>query len=116
MTGAVLPRTLAWLSAGIAVAAAVTELVGWLFAWPAAFGGVRVGDVAVYAPGQFLGWRPLLRAEHRWIIEAASAVCLLATAAVVVRVALDLRGRVRPLGVGSGRWARRADVRRSNLL
>ena len=48
---------------------AITQLVGWLFAWPAQFGGLRLGPVAVYGPGQFLAWRSLLDVADRWIVD-----------------------------------------------
>ena len=34
--------------------AVITELVGWAFVWPAAFGGLHLGSLALYIPGQFL--------------------------------------------------------------
>jgi hypothetical protein len=94
---------------------AVTELVGWLFAWPAAFGGLRIGTVALYWPGQFLTWRGLLAPGHRWIVTVALAVCLAGALALAVRTGLALRGDRGPR-FGAGRWAGDADVRRSGLL
>lgn len=94
---------------------AVTELVGWLFVWPAVFGGLRIGTVALYWPGQFLTWRALLAPGHRWIVTVAVLVCTAAALALVVRAALALRGDRGPR-FGSGRWAGDADVRRSGLL
>jgi len=80
---------------------AVTELVGWLFAWPVVFGGLRIGDAALYWPGQFLTWRTLLAPGHRWIVTVALLVCVAGALALAVR---------------AGRWAGDADVRRSGLL
>ena len=94
---------------------AVTELVGWLFAWPAVFGGLRIGTVALYGPGQFLGWWGLLAPGHRWIVIAAALVCVAAGLALAVRVGLTLRGDRVPR-FGADRWAKDADVRRSGLL
>lgn len=102
---------LVWLAAVFAI----TELTGWLFAWPAVFGGWRVGPIALYGPGQFLGWRGLLAPGHRWIVDGAAVVSGLCALALAARVALDLRGTRRP-GFGTGRWADRAAVRRSGLL
>lgn len=102
---------LVWLAAVFAI----TELTGWLFAWPAVFGGWRTGSVALYGPGQFLGWRGLLAPGHRWIIDAAAGVSGACALALAVRAALDLRGD-RARGFGAGRWATCTDVRRSGLL
>lgn len=102
---------LVWLVALLAI----TELVGWLFSWPAVFGGWRVGPVALYWPGQFLTWRSLLAAGHRWIVDGATLVSGVCALALTVRAALDLRGN-RARGFGAGRWATRTDVRRSGLL
>lgn len=93
----------------------VTELVGWLFAWPATFGGLRLGTIALYWPGQFLTWRGLLAPGHRWIVTAAILVCVAGALALVVRTGLALRGDRGPR-FGAGRWAGDADVRRSGLL
>lgn len=95
--------------------AIVTELVGWLFDWPAVFGGLRVGSTALYWPGQFLTWRALLAPGHRWIVTVAVLVCTAAALALVVRAGLALRGGCSPR-FGAGRWADGADVRRSGLL
>ncbi len=94
---------------------AVTELVGWLFAWPAVFGGLRIGTVALYWPGQFLTWRGLLAPGHRWIVTVATLVCVAGALALAVRTGLALRGDRGPR-FGAGRWAGDADVRRSGLL
>lgn len=94
---------------------AITELTGWLFSWPAAFGGLRVGTVILYWPGQFLGWRGLLASGHRWIVDSAAGLSLACAVAVGVRVWLDRDGR-RPPRFGAERWSTRADVRRSGLL
>ncbi|MDR6773300.1 hypothetical protein [Azospirillum sp. BE72] len=94
---------------------AITELVGWLFAWPAVFGGWRVGPIALYGPGQFLAWRGLLAPGHRWIVDGATLVSGACALALAVRAGLDLRGN-RAHGFGAGRWATRTDVRRSGLL
>ncbi|MFC5355519.1 hypothetical protein [Azospirillum himalayense] len=102
---------LVWLAAVFAI----TELTGWLFAWPAVFGGWRVGPFALYWPGQFLGWRGLLASGHRWIVDGAAVVSGLCALALAARVVLDLRGTRQP-GFGAGRWADRAAVRRSGLL
>ncbi|WP_448190895.1 hypothetical protein [Azospirillum sp. sgz301742] len=102
---------LVWLTAVFAI----TELTGWLFAWPAVFGGWRVGLIALYGPGQFLGWRGLLAPGHRWIVDGATVMSGLCALALGIRVVLDLRGTRRP-GFGTGRWADRAAVRRSGLL
>lgn len=102
---------LVWLTAVFAI----TELTGWLFAWPAVFGGWRVGSIALYWPGQFLGWRGLLAPGHRWIVDGAAVVSGLCALALAARVVLDLRRTRRP-GFGAGRWATRTDVRRSGLL
>lgn len=93
---------------------AITHLVGWIFAWPAVFGGWRVGAIALYAPGQFLGWRPLLGAGHRWIIDIATGLSLACALALGWRVWLDWAAH-RTRWFGAGRWADRADVRRSGL-
>ena len=95
--------------------AVVTELVGWFFAWPAVFGGLRVGGMALYGPGQFLTWRGLLAPGHRWIVTVAVLVCTATALALAVRVGLALRGDRSPR-FGAGRWADGADVRRSGLL
>ncbi len=95
--------------------AIVTELVGWLFGWPAAFGGLRVGTVALYWPGQFLTWRDLLAPGHRWMVTGAVLVCTATALALAVRAGLALRGDRSPR-FGAGRWADGADVRRSGLL
>ncbi len=95
--------------------AIVTELVGWLFGWPAAFGGLRVGTIALYGPGQFLTWGDLLAPGHRWIVTVAALVCTATALALAVRVGLVLRGGRGPR-FGAGRWADAADVRRSGLL
>lgn len=95
--------------------ATVTELVSWLFGWPAVFGGLPVGSVALYWPGQFLTWRGLLVPGHRWIVTVAALVCTATALALVVRVGLALRGDRSPR-FGAGRWADGADVRRSGLL
>ena len=92
---------------------AVTELVGWLFAWPAVFGGLRIGTVALYGPGQFLGWWGLLAPGHRWIVVTAALVCVATALTLAVRV--GLRDKRSP-GFGAGRWADTTDVRRSGLL
>jgi len=102
---------LVWLAAVFAI----TELTGWLFAWPAVFGGWRVGSIALYGPGQFLGWRGLLAPGHRWIVDGAAVASGLCALALATRVALDLRSTRRPT-FGAGRWADRAAVRRSGLL
>ena len=102
---------LVWLAAVFAI----TELTGWLFSWPAAFRGQRVGTAALYWPGQFLVWRGLLAPGHRWIVDGATVVSGACALALAARVALDLRGTRRP-GFGAGRWADRAAVRRSGLL
>ena len=94
---------------------AVTELVAWLFAWPAAFGGLRIGTVALYWPGQFLTWRGLLAPGHRWIVTVAVLVCTVAALALAVRAGIALHGERGPR-FGAGRWAGYADVRRSGLL
>ncbi|WP_085088593.1 hypothetical protein [Azospirillum oryzae] len=94
---------------------AVTELVGWLFAWPAVCGGLRIGGIALYWPGQFLTWRSLLAPSHRWIVSVALAACLAGALALVVRIGLALPGDCGPR-FGAGRWAGDADVRRSGLL
>jgi hypothetical protein len=109
-------RLLGYGLLGLVVVVAITELIGWVFAWPAAFGGLRVGNIAIYLPGQFLAWRPLLAAGDRWIIDAAAVACTAAAVAIAVRVWLDLTRAWRPRRFGAGRWARRADVRRSGLL
>lgn len=101
---------LLWLAAVLVI----TEFLGWLFAWPAAFGGLRVGSGALYWPGQFLVWRPLLDADDRWMVDAAAGLCALGALALIVRVTLDLRDR-QGHGFGAARWAARADVRRSGL-
>ncbi|WP_454017691.1 hypothetical protein [Azospirillum sp. Marseille-Q6669] len=105
------PLLLVWLAAVFAI----TELTGWLFVWPAVFGGWRVGSIALYGPGQFLGWRGLLAPGHRWIVDGAAAVSGLCALALAARVVLDVRGVSRPT-FGAGRWADRAAVRRSGLL
>ena len=102
---------LVWLTAVFAI----TELTGWVFSWPATFGGVRVGSLALYGPGQFLGWRGLLAPGHRWIVDLATAASAACGIAVGVRVWLDVTG-TRLSRFGTGRWAARADVRRSGLL
>ena len=102
---------LVWLTAVFAI----TELTGWLFSWPAVFGGLHVGGIALYGPGQFLRWRGLLAPGHRWIVDGATVMSGLCALALAVRVVLDLRGTRRP-GFGAGRWADRAAVRRSGLL
>ncbi|MFP5516733.1 MULTISPECIES: hypothetical protein [Azospirillum] len=94
---------------------AVTELVGWLFAWPAVFGGLRIGTVALYWPGQFLTWSALLAPGHRWIVTVAILVCIAGALALAVRAGIVLRGHQDPR-FGAGRWAGDADVRRSGLL
>lgn len=111
MRARLLGTLLLWLAAVFAI----TELTGWLFSWPAAFGGVRVGGVALYWPGQFLGWRASLVPGHRWIVDLATALSLACAAAAGVRIWLDLTGTRQPR-FGAGRWAARADVRRSGLL
>lgn len=93
----------------------VTELVGWLFGWPAVFGGLRIGTVALYWPGQFLIWRSLLAPGHRWIVTVAALVCTATALALAVRVGLALRGDRSPR-FGAGRWADGADIGRSGLL
>ncbi|GLR77812.1 hypothetical protein HUE56_26325 (plasmid) [Azospirillum oryzae] len=93
----------------------VTELVGWLFAWPEVFGGLRLGAVALFWPGQFLTWRGLLAPGHRWIVTVATLVCVAGALALAVRIGLALRGDRGPR-FGAGRWAGDADVRRSGLL
>lgn len=103
---------LLWLLA----VAVVTQLVGWVFAWPPTFGGLPVGGVALYPPGRFLAWRDLLRAGDRWIVDAATLACAACGVAVVVRAWVDLTRLNRPKRFGAGRWASRADVRRSGLL
>ncbi|HYD69180.1 hypothetical protein [Azospirillum sp.] len=108
-------RLLGYLLLWLLAVFAITELTGWLFSWPVAFGGVRVGDVALYWPGQFLGWRGLPAAGHRWIVDLATGLSLACAAAVGVRIWLDLTGS-RLHRFGAGRWAARADVRRSGLL
>ncbi|MBF5093752.1 hypothetical protein F1643_03825 [Azospirillum sp. INR13] len=95
--------------------AVVTELVGWLFGWPAVFGGLPIGDMVLYWPGEFLAWRSLLAPGHRWIVTVAVLVCTAAALALVVRAGLALRGDRGPR-FGAGRWADGADVRRSGLL
>lgn len=95
--------------------AVVTELVGWLFGWPTIFGGLPVGSVALYWPGQFLAWRGLLAPGHRWIVTGAVLACTATALALAVRVGLALRGDRGPR-FGTGRWADGADVRRSGLL
>lgn len=102
---------LVWLVALFTIA----ELVGWLFAWPAVFGGWRVGPVVLYWPGQFLAWRGLLAPGHRWIVDGATLASGACALALAVRAALDFRGS-RARGFGAGRWATRTDVRRSGLL
>lgn len=102
---------LVWLAAVFAI----TELTGWLFAWPPVFGGLRVGPIALYWPGQFLGWRGLLASGHRWIVDGAAVVSGLCALALAARVIFELRG-TRRSGFGAGRWADRAAVRRSGLL
>ncbi|MBF5094207.1 hypothetical protein F1643_06615 [Azospirillum sp. INR13] len=94
---------------------AVTELVGWLFVWPAVFGGLRVGGIALYWPGQFLTWRTLLAPGHRWIVTVAVLVCVAGALALAMRVGLGMRGERGPR-FGAGRWAGDADLRRSGLL
>ncbi|MBF5095441.1 hypothetical protein F1643_14395 [Azospirillum sp. INR13] len=95
--------------------AIVTELVGWLFGWPAVFGGLPIGDMVLYWPGQFLTWRGLLAPGHRWMVTVAVLVCTATVLALAVRVGLALRGDRSPR-FGAGRWADGADVRRSGLL
>lgn len=115
MTGlsrsAVLGGFVVWLL----IVQAITELVGWLFAWPAVFGGLRIGTVALYWPGQFLSWRGLLAPGHRWIVTVAVLVCIVAALALAVRAGIALHGERGPR-FGAGRWAGDADVRRSGLL
>ncbi len=94
---------------------AVTELIGWFFVWPAVLGGLHVGDIALYWPGQFLTWRPLLAPGHRWILTVGALVCIAGALALAVRAGLALRGERGPR-FGAGRWAGDADVRRSGLL
>jgi len=108
-------RLLATLLLWLAAVLAITELTGWLFSWPAAFGGVRVGGINLYLPGQFLGWRGLLAPGHRWIVDLATLAALGCAMAVGVRVWFDLTGARQPR-FGAGRWAARTDVRRSGLL
>jgi hypothetical protein len=108
-------RLLAYLLLWLAAVLAITELTGWLFSWPMAFGGVRVGGVALYWPGQVLGWRGLLAPGHRWIVDLATVLSLACAVAIGVRVRLDLAGARQPR-FGTGRWAASADVRRSGLL
>lgn len=110
-------RFLGYALVWLLVAAALTELVGWIFVWPAAFGGLRLGDIVLYWPGQFVTWRGLLRPADRWIVDAAAGAGLLAGLAVLVRVYLDLAGSWRPgRRFGVGRWAGRREVRASGLV
>lgn len=109
-------RLLGYALLWLLMVGAVTELVGWIFAWPATFGGLRLGHFAVYLPGQFLAWRELVDAGDRWIADAAGAACLVGAVAIAVRFWLDLTRAYRPRRFGAGRWARRTDVRRSGLL
>lgn len=115
MTRLSLLAVLGGLAVWLLTVQAVTELVGWLFSWPAVFGGLRIGGLALYSPGQFLTWRGLLAPGHRWIVTVALLVCVAGTLALAVRAGLALRGARGPR-FGAGRWAGDADVRRSGLL
>ncbi|CAO3425508.1 hypothetical protein [Azospirillum doebereinerae] len=109
------PAVLGGLAIWLLTIQAVTELIGWLFAWPAVFGGLRLGIVTLYWPGQFLTWRALLAPGHRWIVTVAALVCVAGALALAVRAGLALRSE-RGSRFGAGRWAGDADVRRSGLL
>ena len=109
-------RIALYLGLWLVMLAAITELVGWVFRWPAAFGGLHLGAVAVYLPGQFLAWHGLVRGRGPWIIDAAMAASILCAVAVGARVWLDLRRLRRPRSFGAERWAGPDDVRRSGLL
>ena len=96
--------------------AVVTELVGWVFRWPATFGGIHLGAFALYLPGQFLAWHGLVRGRGPWIVDAAIVASVLCAVAVGARVWLDLRAARRPRLFAAERWAGPDDVRRSGLL
>lgn len=113
-------RTLALRLLGTAVVwlvvvAGVTELIGWVFAWPPAFGGWPVAGIVLYPPGAFVLWHEFLAPADRWIVAVAVVLCAIAAAVLAVRAWLDGRGD-RLDRFGAGRWARRGDVRRSSLL
>lgn len=108
-------RLVGYAAVWLLVVAGVTELVGWVFAWPPAFGGWRLAGIALYPPGAFVGWHEFLAPADRWIITVAAGLCVAAAVALAIRAWLDGRGD--RLGrFGAGRWARRGDVRRSGLL
>ncbi|MGQ9370702.1 hypothetical protein [Azospirillum sp. ST 5-10] len=101
---------LLWLAAVLVI----TEFLGWLFAWPVAFGGLRVGSAALYWPGQFLGWRGIVAPGHRWTVDTAAGLSLLLAAVPVWRL-WRVRSAHSMARFGAARWAGRADVRRSGL-
>lgn len=115
MTRPLALRLLGYAAVWLLLVVGVTELVGWLFAWPSAFGGWPVAGITLYPPGAFVLWRDALAPADRWIVDVAAGLCAAVALALAVRVWLDGRGD--RLGrFGAGRWARRADVHRSGLL
>lgn len=95
----------------------IGQVIGWLFHWPPAFGGLRLGEWVLYWPGQFLTWADLLAPGDRWLVWTGGALAVVALLAVLARIALDLFGRYRPRRrVGADRWAGQAELRLADLL
>lgn len=102
-----------YLLAWMLVVQWATEVLGWLFRWPAAFGGWPLGEGRLYWPGQFLTWFPILAPGDRWVLWAALGLCLAALAAILFRLVLPAP---RQETFGADRWATETDVRRAGIL
>jgi hypothetical protein len=93
----------------------VTELIGWLYDWPRAFGGWRLDGVTLYLPGQLLLWRGLPDPGDRWPIDIALALCAALVPLVAWRAWRDITRGPASRRFGASRWATRAEVRRTGL-
>jgi hypothetical protein len=82
-------RMAGYFAVWVVMVQTVTQFTGWIFGDPAAFGGLPMGTVAVYFPGQFLLWWSRVAPGYEWVITGAALLCGLLAIPVLIRALMD---------------------------